>query len=448
MASLDTLLNDLEKETGTDGIEGTVQMTEELYQLAYTAETERDYDKAEDVCLKTLSLLKRSSFPPELKGRFHGLLGSLYNKSGRLGESLLNHNENADLMLEAGRIGEATAALGNCGAIMIYLRDRAGAYETQQKVIELALANNLSVELGRALINSSAILIERREFADAIENITRAKSIFEELEHPQGIAYSLAILAKVAEQQERYDDALAFINQATKIREEKCSDMEKILSYTAYGQILIAAGKPALAEEYCRKALKLATEGKLTRHRVHILLDLARSMVDRNLTTSANEIIEEVRTQMLDTDGNQDSSVYLLQLQSRIHYQENDLENAYKLLNSYIEEKEKLQSAQRDEEISRLKLAAEINTFLKEKQLIVAKDKEIQETNLKLRTAIDQVRTLRGILPICPGCKRIRDNDGYWQQIESYISSHSVAQFSHSLCHDCVEKLYPDIQLN
>ncbi|GBC60288.1 hypothetical protein DENIS_1239 [Desulfonema ishimotonii] len=60
----------------------------------------------------------------------------------------------------------------------------------------------------------------------------------------------------------------------------------------------------------------------------------------------------------------------------------------------------------------------------------------------KLQSAIDEIKTLRGILPICSECKKIRDDKGYWTQIESYIMKHSEADFSHSICPGCAEKLY------
>lgn len=56
-----------------------------------------------------------------------------------------------------------------------------------------------------------------------------------------------------------------------------------------------------------------------------------------------------------------------------------------------------------------------------------------------------QVRTLSGLLPICSGCKKIRDDRGYWNQIESYISQHTEAEFSHGLCPDCWARLYPEM---
>ena len=56
-----------------------------------------------------------------------------------------------------------------------------------------------------------------------------------------------------------------------------------------------------------------------------------------------------------------------------------------------------------------------------------------------------EVRTLTGLLPICSGCKKIRDDQGYWNQIETYISLHSEAEFSHGLCPECYARLYPDM---
>ncbi len=66
------------------------------------------------------------------------------------------------------------------------------------------------------------------------------------------------------------------------------------------------------------------------------------------------------------------------------------------------------------------------------------------EANLKLQKSLDEIKTLRGILPICCNCKSIRDDKGYWNKIEAYIHQHSEAEFSHGLCQECAKKLYPD----
>ncbi len=62
----------------------------------------------------------------------------------------------------------------------------------------------------------------------------------------------------------------------------------------------------------------------------------------------------------------------------------------------------------------------------------------------KLQDALDKIKVLRGIIPICASCKKIRDDEGYWNQIESYIREHSEAEFSHGIGPDCAKKLYPE----
>jgi len=71
--------------------------------------------------------------------------------------------------------------------------------------------------------------------------------------------------------------------------------------------------------------------------------------------------------------------------------------------------------------------------------------KSLQEKNVELQKALDEIKTLRGIIPICTQCKKVRDDMGYWNQVEVYIHNHSEAEFSHSICPDCAKKLYPDL---
>ncbi len=62
-----------------------------------------------------------------------------------------------------------------------------------------------------------------------------------------------------------------------------------------------------------------------------------------------------------------------------------------------------------------------------------------------MQDSIAKVKLLSGLLPICTKCKDIRNDKGYYEQIEKYISEHSEAEFSHSICPKCAKKLYPDI---
>jgi hypothetical protein len=67
-----------------------------------------------------------------------------------------------------------------------------------------------------------------------------------------------------------------------------------------------------------------------------------------------------------------------------------------------------------------------------------------EELILNLQRALVEVKTLSGLLPICSSCKKIRNDEGYWQQIEEYIRDHSDADFTHGICNECVKELYPE----
>ena len=77
----------------------------------------------------------------------------------------------------------------------------------------------------------------------------------------------------------------------------------------------------------------------------------------------------------------------------------------------------------------------------KVKQADAEKSKVITE----LQEALAKVKTLSGFLPICAACKKIRDDHGYCNQIETYIRKHSEVEFSHSICPGCAQKMYPEI---
>lgn len=75
---------------------------------------------------------------------------------------------------------------------------------------------------------------------------------------------------------------------------------------------------------------------------------------------------------------------------------------------------------------------------------IIALQDKLSAKVQELESALAHIKTLKGIIPICSSCKKIRDDRGFWNQVEAYVSAHSEAKFSHGLCPQCTAKLYPD----
>ena len=75
----------------------------------------------------------------------------------------------------------------------------------------------------------------------------------------------------------------------------------------------------------------------------------------------------------------------------------------------------------------------------------VLAERELEGAIQELQTALGNIKQLKGLLPICASCKKIRDDQGYWKQVEEYLAEHSDAIFSHGLCPDCIKRLYPEV---
>ena len=87
------------------------------------------------------------------------------------------------------------------------------------------------------------------------------------------------------------------------------------------------------------------------------------------------------------------------------------------------------------------------NVLAEQNEAILATNREVLELNDRLSGAMAEVNRLSGLLPICASCKDIRDDKGYWSQVESFISSHSEAEFTHSICPTCAEKMYGEVEV-
>jgi CheY-like chemotaxis protein len=90
--------------------------------------------------------------------------------------------------------------------------------------------------------------------------------------------------------------------------------------------------------------------------------------------------------------------------------------------------------------IANRELAARVASFVR----ILRLNRSLREKNAELEAALAKVNLLSGLLPICAGCKKIRDDQGYWGQVESYLEKHSEATFTHGLCPECVSKFFPE----
>lgn len=77
-------------------------------------------------------------------------------------------------------------------------------------------------------------------------------------------------------------------------------------------------------------------------------------------------------------------------------------------------------------------------------EAINQKNVELEQMNRELKIANEQIKTLSGLIPICTRCKKVRNDNGYWQEVEEYVGAHIEVDFTHGICNGCLKELYPD----
>jgi sigma-B regulation protein RsbU (phosphoserine phosphatase) len=119
----------------------------------------------------------------------------------------------------------------------------------------------------------------------------------------------------------------------------------------------------------------------------------------------------------------------------------------YIILLTALTEKERIiegLDAGADDYITKPYDRTELQARVRAGKRVIALERSLRQKNEELSKALDQVKQLKGLLPICMFCKKIRDDGNYWQQVEDYVAQHTQADFSHSICPDCLEKHYPE----
>ncbi|MBN2103783.1 response regulator [bacterium] len=92
-----------------------------------------------------------------------------------------------------------------------------------------------------------------------------------------------------------------------------------------------------------------------------------------------------------------------------------------------------------------LQLSESFKKVKEQKQQLQDQNQLLEKKQTELQQALENIKTLRGLIPICVHCKKVRDDEGFWKQVETYVSEHSLATFSHGLCPACMKEHYPDI---
>jgi len=374
----------------------------------------------------------------------YNTLGLIEADAGRFPEALEAHLKALAIRERTGDKEGLSYSYNNLGNAYRNI----GEYETALGYHAQGLA--LKIELGDRASeayshhNMGLVYFAMGRFPDALAAYRRGMAIREELDDPRGIAVALNAIGQVEAQTDpaaalrTYAQALALRRQVGDTRGEMATELN-------LGDIFRRIGNVAGATAAFNRALTMADEIEAPLMRLNALRSLAELEAARGdyQAAYAHQLqYQQVRDQMF----NRENAERLQRLQ--VAHDADRQQRQIRLL----EQEGALRTAELTQvRTTRTALAAIAGLVLLSLALLYGRFRLKHQSEARFRAqaealsdALDRVHALKGLLPICASCKNIRDDNGYWTQVEAYVESHSAAEFTHSICPSCAERLYPE----
>ncbi len=382
----------------------------------------------------------------------HSTLGIASVYIGQYSRALEHHLTALRLREELGLVDAQARTLNNIGLVYHNLGQYENAITYYNRAIERRGYPPDSVRIIRFLHNIGFAEFKRGNLDEATRMHTLALRIAEGIHYTGDIAYALFNLGLIASERKDYPAALRQLEQARMLYRTLQRKHGIVQTSNAIGIVQLHLNRTNQAIEAFTEAATIAQTTRVPDQLVVSYDHLHRIYADRGDLKRSFEYFKQYAAAK-DSVFNSKESERLASLAvslERLKFQrEVDSLNQQKMVTTLTLEKSRIQT--------NLLLVGAISLLLiagalyrtnrltkRSKELVERKNAELERLNTELQTSINEVKTLSGLLPICSGCKKIRNDRGYWEQLESYIMTHSDAEFTHGLCPDCLAKFYPD----
>jgi tetratricopeptide (TPR) repeat protein len=328
--------------------------------------------------------------------------------------------------------GFVQLSLGYCH---FRLGDYSAALDSIFKAHEIAIKIDHEDLHSQALDFSAMVYAMTGEFSQAISY--HEKSLKLCTSNPSWQAFCLNNLAVDYIQIKEFETALSFALKSLQIGLE--SDIKRVMPHVldTLGQIYAHLGDFSKAVDHYEQAISSAQDTGIKVAEVDALFNLGESY-SLNGEQDDLALVHLHRglalAEEMDTKPQQFNFHRAL---ANVYERQSDFEQALAHHKQFAAIEKEVFNENADMKVKTLQVLHETETALKETEIYRLKNVELQE-------ALDNIKQLSGLLPICAWCKKIRDDTGYWHQLEQYFDEHTETQFSHGICPECVQKMYPE----
>jgi tetratricopeptide (TPR) repeat protein len=384
-------------------------------------------------------------------------LGITYVYMGQFSTALEHHLTALRLREELGLQVAIIRTLNNIGIVYhnIGQYDKAIEYYTMAYEKQKAISPD-DESLVRFLVNIGFSEFKRGNISRAMKYHTDALALAEKIHYNGVMAYTLFNLGIMNAALQDFEKALDYLHRSLKIYEGRGEKYGTTEVLNALGSTYYKMGKYDLAIQYLRRAVVLADQVNAPSF-LKSSYETLYSVYEAKGETAKAFRYYKLYSAEKDSLYNSAESKKIAELSIRMEIdtkeREIDLLKKEKTISELTLEKERSQ-IRSIAGVVVLLIALIVLLYLSNRKtkmgklFVDQKNDELKLLNEELQEKISEVKVLGGLLPICANCKKIRDDKGYWKQLEEYISHHSEATFSHSICPSCMKELYPDISKN
>lgn len=379
-------------------------------------------------------------------------LGITYVYLGRYSSALDHHFTALRLREELGLTQAVTFTYNNIGIVYhnIGQYDKAIEYYTKAYDQQKKISSD-PMPLVRFLTNIGFSEFKRGNITAAMKYHNDAAALAEKYHYTGGLAYILFNLGIMNAELKEYRKALDYLHGSLQNNEALGRKYGITEVLNALGSTYFSMGNEGLAEEYFQRAAVLGRELNtpvFLKKSYEMLSEISRKRGDAKQAFRYYRLYSAEKDSLYNLSESIKIADLSIQMEVSAKQREIELLKKEKTISDITHEKEKSQFRFTIAWILILGAVVALLYFNNRKirgakRLVDQKNQELEGLTVKLQEQIAEVKALSGLLPICSNCKKIRDDKGYWKQLETYISTHSEAKFSHSICPSCMEELYP-----
>lgn len=449
--------------------------------------------EAIETAKKGLTLAERSG-SGDLSAQMQVRLGNAFFYYSSYPKALEYYQRALAFYKKEGNVLQYYRLLCNIGNCHLRAGDRIKALEYLLLALKLAEKRDSSQEYANILNSLGVLYLESKDYQNAEKYFSLYMPVALKMGNPDQISAGYNNLGFLFRRRKNSAQALHYFQKALEVKEASGAPLNKGPTLLNIGEVYLYTGQPEKAAVYFKEAIRFCEVSGDKRYLANGCLNMARVRLYMGRAVGMKEYIDRARETAREIKSNEQeaqccelsASYYIMigahraaltamesaaEFRNRVH-NESINRRVAELQSIYLVNKkeQEIELLNKEKAIGQLELqtAAAQKTLLigmlailivlvlllvnryrlknRAHREIEAKNLELTRAYGELAAAHEEISALGGLLPICAVCKSIRDDQGYWRQVEVYIRQHSQADFSHSICPVCAEKLYPGLE--